>query len=51
VTELRIVTNIIEYLGETDIIFEKHLWDESGDQMSSFDEKKNYVDILTIGHL
>ncbi len=27
-------------LGETGLIFDAYLWDESGDQVSSFDEKK-----------
>ncbi len=27
-------------LGETDLIFDAYLWNESGDQVSFFDEKK-----------
>ncbi len=35
---MRIVTYLIEYLGEFEFIFETTLDNESGDQMSSFDE-------------
>ncbi len=42
---LRIVTFIIEYLGKTDFIFKKFLWDESEDQVSFFDEKKPVMKI------
>jgi hypothetical protein len=36
----RIVTYLIEYLGEFEFIFETILHYESGDQMGSFDAKK-----------
>ncbi len=38
---MRIVTYLIEYLGEFEFIFETILDSESGDQMCSFDAKKN----------
>ncbi len=37
---MRIVTYLIEYLGEFEFIFETILDYESGDQMGSFDETK-----------
>jgi hypothetical protein len=37
---MRIVTYVIEYLGEFKFIFKTILDYESGDQMGSFDEKK-----------
>jgi hypothetical protein len=37
---MRIVTYLIEYLGEFKFIFETILGYESGDQMCSFDAKK-----------
>jgi hypothetical protein len=37
---MRIVTYLIEYLGELELIFETILDYESGDQMGSFDAKK-----------
>jgi hypothetical protein len=37
---MRIVTYLIEYLGEFEFILETILDYESGDQMGSFDEKK-----------
>jgi hypothetical protein len=37
---MRIVTYLIEYLGEFKFIFETILDYESGDQMGSFDVKK-----------
>jgi hypothetical protein len=39
---MRIVTYLIEYLGEFEYIFETILDNKSGDQMSSFDEKKRH---------
>jgi hypothetical protein len=39
---MRIVTYLIEYLGEFEFIFEIILDNESGDQMGSFDEKKRH---------
>jgi hypothetical protein len=39
---MRIVTYLIEYLGEFKFIFKTILNNESGDQMSSFDEKKRH---------
>jgi hypothetical protein len=39
---MRIVTYLIEYLGEFEFIFETVLDNESGDQMGSFDEKKRH---------
>jgi hypothetical protein len=46
---LRIVTFIIEYLGEFKFIFETILDNESGDQMGSFDEKKTPSKISCLG--
>ncbi len=37
---MRIVTYLIEYLGEFEFIFETILDYESGEQMGSFDAKK-----------
>jgi hypothetical protein len=48
---MRIVTYLIEYLGEFEFIFETVLGYVSGDQMDSFEEKKNVVENLTLGHL
>jgi hypothetical protein len=39
---IRILTYLIEYLGEFEFIFETILDNESGDQISSFDEKKRH---------
>jgi hypothetical protein len=47
---MRIVTYVIEYLGEFEFIFETVLDYESGDQMGSFDAK-NASENLMLGHL
>jgi hypothetical protein len=47
----RIVTYLIEYLGEFEFIFKTVLDYESGDQMGSFDAKKNAIENLMLGHL
>ncbi len=39
---IRILTYLIEYLGEFEFIFKTILDNESGDQISSFDEKKRH---------
>ncbi len=39
---MRIVTYLIEHLGKFEFIFETLLDNESGDLMSSFDEKKRH---------
>jgi hypothetical protein len=46
---MRIVTYLIEYLGEFEFVFETILDNESGDQMSSFDEKKTLSKISCLG--
>jgi hypothetical protein len=48
-----IVTYLIEYPGELEFIFETILDYESGDQMGSFDAKKNRhrKSNLMLGHL
>ncbi len=46
---MRIVTYLIEYLGEFEFIFETILDYESGDQMGSFDEKKQPSKISCLG--
>jgi hypothetical protein len=46
-----IVTYLIEYLGEFKFIFETILNYESGDQIDSFDTKKNTIENLVLGHL
>ncbi len=43
---MRIVTYLIEYLGEFEFIFETILDYESGDQMCSFDAKNGDGSIL-----
>ncbi len=47
----RIVTYLIEYLGEFEFIFKTILDYESGDQMGSFDAKKTVFENLMLGHL
>jgi hypothetical protein len=46
---MRIVTYLIEYLGEFEFIFENILDNESGEQMGSFDEKKPPSKISSLG--
>jgi hypothetical protein len=46
---MRIVTYLIEYLGEFKFIFKIIIVNESGDQMSSFDEKKTPSKISCLG--
>jgi hypothetical protein len=46
---MRIVTCLIEYLGEFKFIFETILDYESGDQMGSFDAKKLLSKISCLG--
>jgi hypothetical protein len=46
---MRIVTNLIEYLGKFEFIFETILDYESGDQMGSFDETKPPSKISRLG--
>jgi hypothetical protein len=46
---VRIVTYLIEYLGEFELIFETILDYESGNQMSSFDAKKTPSKISCLG--
>jgi hypothetical protein len=46
---MRIVTYLIEYLGEFEFIFETILEYESGDQMGSFDLKKPLSKISCLG--
>jgi hypothetical protein len=46
---LRIVTYLIEYLGEFEFIFETILDYESGDQIGSFDAKKPPTKISCLG--
>jgi hypothetical protein len=46
---MRIVTYLIEYLGEFELIFETILDYESGDQMGSFDAKKPPSKISCLG--
>jgi hypothetical protein len=48
---MHIVTYLIEYLGEFEFIFETILDNETGDQMSSSDEKKIAIENLMVGHL
>jgi hypothetical protein len=48
---MRIVTYVIEYLGEFEFIFETVLDYESGDQMGTSDFKKNAIENLMLGHL
>jgi hypothetical protein len=48
---MRIVTCLIEYLGEFTIIFKTILDYESGEQIGSFDAKKTAIDNLMHGHL
>ncbi len=48
---MRIVSYLIEYLGEFKLIFETILDYESGDQMGSFDAKKTVIENLMLGHL
>jgi hypothetical protein len=48
---IRIVTYLIEYLGEFKFIFKTILDYESGDQMGSFDAKKTAIENLMLGHL
>ncbi len=45
------MTYLIEYLGEFKFIFETVLGYVSGDQMGSFEAKKNGVENLMLGHL
>jgi hypothetical protein len=47
----RIVTYVIEYLGEFKFMFKIILDYESGDQMGSFDAKKTTIKNLMLGHL
>jgi hypothetical protein len=46
---MRIVTYLIEYLGEFEFIFETILDYELGDQMGSFDAKKTPSKISCLG--
>jgi hypothetical protein len=46
---MRIVTYLIEYLGEFEFIFKTILDYESGDQMGSFDAKKTPSKISCLG--
>jgi hypothetical protein len=46
---MRIVTYLIEYLGEFEFIFKTMLDYESGDQVGSFDEKKPPSKISWLG--
>jgi hypothetical protein len=46
---MRILTYLIEYLGEFEFIFENILDYESGDQMGSFDAKKSPSKISCLG--
>ncbi len=46
---MRIVTYLIEYLGEFEFIFETILDYESGDQMGSFDAKNPPSKISCLG--
>ncbi len=46
---LRIVTYLIEYLGEFEFIFETILDYESGEQVGSFDAKKPPTKISCLG--
>jgi hypothetical protein len=46
---MRIVTYLIEYLGEFEFIFETILDYESGDLMGSFDAKKTPSKISCLG--
>jgi hypothetical protein len=46
---MRIVTYLIEYLGEFEFVFETILDHESGDQMGSFDETKPPSKISCLG--
>ncbi len=46
---MRIVTYLIEYIGEFEFIFETILDYESGDQMGSFDVKKPPSKISCLG--
>jgi hypothetical protein len=48
---MRIVTYLIEYLGEFEFIFKTILDYESGDQMGPFDAKKTAIENLKLGHL
>jgi hypothetical protein len=48
---MRIVTYLMEYLGEFKFIFETILDYESGDQIGSFDAKKTAIENLMLGHL
>jgi hypothetical protein len=48
---MRIVTYLIKYLGKFKFIFETILDYESGDQMGSFNAKKNAIENLMLGHL
>ncbi len=48
---MRIVTYLIEYLGEFEFIFETILDYESWDQIGSFDVKKTAIENLMLGHL
>jgi hypothetical protein len=48
---MRIVTYLIKYMGEFEFIFETILDYELGDQMGSFDAKKNATENLMLGHL
>jgi hypothetical protein len=47
----RIVTYLIEYLGEFEFIFKTILDYESVDQMGSLDAKKTAIENLMLGHL
>jgi hypothetical protein len=46
---MRIVTYLIEYLGEFEFIFKTILYYESGDQMGSFDAKNLPSKISCLG--
>jgi hypothetical protein len=46
----RIVTYLIEYLGEFEFIFKTILDYESGDKMGSFDAKNRHRNLM-LGHL
>ncbi len=49
ILSMRILSYLIEYLGEFEFIFETILDYESGDQMASFDAKKPPSKISCLG--
>jgi hypothetical protein len=48
---MRIVTYLIEYLGNFEFIFKTILDYESGNQMGSFDAEKTVIENIMLGHL